>query len=382
MMLLTTSVCVREMKAQMGYGFERLCENDFRAPFSVDKDDEYYPDLRRRLTRFVKAVEGSGFGKDTVKAAKKYADKVCESLRDYYRGNVATSHQRVENLVRGLVSNDMALSPVGGDVVFPAGGGTSEIQLFRARAEPEARTYAPNEMLHLPFCLRQKAKGYRFSIPGVTSLYLSNTSYGCWIELGRPPEHDFNVSPVILEGTQRVFNLAVMTRDLRILRSLNEERLRPWIKLLVLMIATSYRVGEANRSFKSEYIVSQSIMIACKKLGHDGVAYFSKRVSDEAFARAAINLALFADWRAGRDYGPICEHLKVDESTNYQMYHQLHLSPESEYALRVDGTQYITNVGKYRRQFDYRDTEFHRFDQFLFETWDDKDALPWGNALG
>lgn len=59
----------------------------------------------------------------------------------------------------------------------------------------------------------------------------------------------------------------------------------------MLDIATSYRVKEVNRTFKSEYIISQSIMMACKKLGYSGVAYYSKRVDDIAFARCAINLA-------------------------------------------------------------------------------------------
>ena len=58
-------------------------------------------------------------------------------------------------------------------------------------------------------------------------------------------------------------------------------------------MATSYTVKESGRIFKLEYIVSQSIILAYKELGYDGVAYFSKLVSDEIFAYAATNLALF-----------------------------------------------------------------------------------------
>ena len=50
------------------------------------------------------------------------------------------------------------------------------------------------------------------------------------------------------------------------------------------------QIKEGGRTFKSEYIISQSIMMACKRLGYDGVAYYSKRVYDEIFARCAINL--------------------------------------------------------------------------------------------
>lgn len=65
-------------------------------------------------------------------------------------------------------------------------------------------------MLHLPFPMRGKTGNYRFSIPGIPSLYLGNSSYACWLELGRPAEYKFNVSPVVLDGSQKIFNLAVM----------------------------------------------------------------------------------------------------------------------------------------------------------------------------
>ena len=153
------------------------------------------------------------------------------------------------------------------------------------------------DMSHLPYSLRAKSGNYRFSIPGNPSYYLSNSSYGCWIETGFPPDIEFNVSPVLLDGTQTIFNLAVSIRDISCLNECERERVHTWIKLLMLTMATSYTINEPGRSFKSEYIISQSIMMACKKLGYDGVAYYSKRVSDEIFARCAVNLALFVDYK-------------------------------------------------------------------------------------
>lgn len=161
-----------------------------------------------------------------------------------------------------------------------------------------------------------------------------------------------------------------------------EDYVHCWIKLLVLMIATSYRVKETGRTFKSEYIISQSIMMACKKRGYHGVAYFSKRVEDEMFAFCAINLALFADYEKGKDYGKICSHMKIDEPLNYQLFKQL--SPPAtyeRYALRVCQTPHITNINGYRRQYSYRETEFYRFDEHLFGRWENKNKDEWGNAL-
>ena len=53
--------------------------------------------------------------------------------------------------------------------------------------------------------------------------------------------------------------------------------------------------------------------MACKKLEYDGIAYYSKRVADEAFARSAINLVLFVDYE-NEDKG-IARHMKIDNIT-------------------------------------------------------------------
>jgi len=256
--------------------------------------------------------------------------------------------------------------------------------LFRARLSDEVHTYKAKEMLHLPLSMRGKTGNYRFSIPGIPSLYLGNSSYACWIDLRRPPEHKFNVAPIILDGSQKIFNLAVMTRNWGRLNELEESKVHCWLKLLILMIATSYAVKETERIFKSEYIVSQSVMLACKELGYDGVAYFSKRVSDGIFAYAAINLALYASYQHRKKYSTVCEHIKVDDSFNYSMYKQLgHLNRDCTYELRLVKTGLTTNIGEYRadRQFQYSMTEFCAFDKFLFSTWTEKDTIEWGNAL-
>ena len=67
------------------------------------------------------------------------------------------------------------------------------------------------------------------SIPGIPSLYLGNTSYACWLELGCPAEYKFNVSPVLLDGTQKILNLAVMTRRQFELDDYNLDHIHCWL---------------------------------------------------------------------------------------------------------------------------------------------------------
>lgn len=355
-------------------------DNEIYAPFIIETDNEYQKQLKEKYSHFITLLEKAGADEESIRIAKKYTNKICEALRDYYFGRISTCHQKIENLIKGCANNKLAVSTLEDCRAFP---GSGEIQFFRARCEKEARIFKPKEMLHRPFSQRARTGNYRFSIPGVSCIYLANSSYGSWIEMGMPSEHDFNVSPFILNGKQKVLNLAVMTRDLRLLNDGEESAVHCWIKLLVLMIATSFRVSETSRSFRSEYIISQSVMLACKKLGYDGVVYFSKRVDDERFAQVAINLALFAEYRKDREYGAICETMKVDESMNYQLFRQLNISAATltGYPLRTEKTPYITNIGNYKHQYRYSDTEFYRFDEHLFARWKDKDEVEWGNAL-
>ncbi|WP_322290545.1 RES domain-containing protein [Paratractidigestivibacter sp.] len=357
----------------------KAISKDLYAPFSIYSDSEYYPELRHKYKAYYDICRDAGADNESLRIVKKYSDKVLEALRTYYKGRVSSAHMMVKNLVKGCVDDPLAVCSINDNKAFP-GTAESELQLFRARTG-DPTGFSAHEMLHVPFSKRSKIGSYRFSIPGVPSLYLCNSSYGCWIEMGQPAEREFNVSPVVLDGKQRLFNLAVMGREERLLGEGNIEKVHSWLKLMVLMFATSFRVCEEGRSFKSEYIISQSVMLACAELGLDGIAYFSKRVSDEVFAWSAINLALFAKEKKGQDYGDICRHMKIDDSFNYLFFRQLRGErADPDYMLRSLENGSINNVGSYDRQFSYANTDFCRFDKFLFKEWR-KEGTDWGSAL-
>ena len=355
------------------------------APFTVEKDIDYISDLKKRYSILLKQATGAGADETSISIINKYQSKITEALNSYYRADLGKSNAIIYNLIKDVGDNQFAVSTLNNSFAFP-GMGDSELQFFRCRHGNPAISFSAKEMLHLPRSLRAKTGNYRFSIPGNPSLYLANSSYCCWIETGHPPDFNFNVSPVLLDGTQKILNLAISIRDHSRLNEYDSNRVHTWLKLFMLVLATSYRVKETGRTFKSEYIVSQSIMMACKRLGYTGVAYYSKRVSDEIFAYCAINLALFVDYK--NEYSDIVDHIKIDDSFNFSIYKNLLASLKyKRYDLRSVKNGVITNVGSYERQFPYRETEFFKFDQFLFATWQDKlngkskDEIPWGLAL-
>ena len=351
-------------------------------PFVVEKDVDYYDDLSKRFKKLIKSAKDSGADTESIDLLVKYTKKILQSIELYYDAEIVKSYNTILKLVKDCAQNDLALSTLENSYSF-FGERNKNIQFFRARLGDNAYPYKGKEMLHIPFSKRGRTVNNRFGLPGIPSLYLSNTSYGCWIELGMPPEYKFNVSPVEVEETLKIFNLAVSTRIWAFLDELDKDRVHCWLKLIVLMIATSYKIKEKGRSFKSEYIVSQNIMLACRKLGIDGVAYFSKQVSDELFAICAVNLVLFAPYNQSEEYSKaLCEHIKIGDSFNYMLYKQLGaVEKHCEYDLRIKRTGIVTNIGDYKWQFPYQNTEFYEFDKFLFSNWKEKDKIKWGNAL-
>lgn len=354
-------------------------------PFVIEKDSDYLSVLEEKYDITLNQAQEAGADEESLKIIKKYKEQILESICSFCRADIVRSNEIIKNLIAEIGNDPFAVAPLNESYAFP-GSKNQEIQFFRCRAGDPSCSYKAKEMLHLPESQRSKAGNYRFSIPGNPCLYLANSSYGCWIETGFLPENDFNVSPVVLDGTQKIFNLAVSIRDFSCLNDLEAGRVHCWLKLIMLMLATSFRVNETERAFKSEYIVSQTTMLACKQLGYDGVAYYSKRVSDDVFAKCAINLALFVDYEG--EYSSLIEHIKVDDSMNYAFYRQLSDSAKyKSYSLRSVKHPYITNCGDYARQYSYQETEFFEFDKFLFLSWKNnpngkgKDEIPWGVAV-
>ena len=153
----------------------------------------------------------------------------------------------IKNLLKDVGEDKIAVSNLFSSCAFSGYTTTNEIQFFRSRTGNLANSFSIKDMMYLPKSLRSKSGNYRFSIPGSPSLYLSNSSYGCWIETGFPADIDFNVSPILLDGEQKIFNLVVSIRDFSNLNDAECSKVHTWLKLMMLMIATSYRIKEENR---------------------------------------------------------------------------------------------------------------------------------------
>lgn len=356
--------------------------HELYTPFVLEKDAEYCESLRSKYEVVLKQAKVAGADEESLHVIKTYSNNILKALKCYYSADITKTYAIVKKLIKDISDEPLAINELLNSWAFPGVKGR-ELQLFRSRLGSPSESYLARDMLHLPENKRSHSGNYRFSIPGNPSFYLSNSSYGCWIEMGFPDDAVFNVSPVLVDGKQKILNLAVSIRDFSGLNEFEDRKVHCWLKLLLLSIATSYNIKEDGRIFKSEYVISQAIMIACKKMKLDGVAYYSKRVTDELFSFCAINLALFVNY--DENYSEITRHIKLDDSYNFSIYKKLKPSlTYKDYELRSVQTGLITNIGRYDRQYPFAETDFYDFDKFLFTTWRDKpngkgkDQIPWG----
>lgn len=348
-------------------------------PYNIDFDFQYLPSLKEKFYIFIEHLEKNNAPEYLIGVAKEYANQIISAIDSYYQGNIIEAHSIVKDLIDDCCKDSkFAVSDVNNSIAFPnIVEGCKEVQFFRARLNENVVDFPAQQMLHIPFKNRSIVKSERFSIPGLPCLYLGNSSYVCWIEMGCPADFKFNVSPVVLDNTQQIFNLTVSIQnfydivDLELTDETKQKRLIEILKLYLLNMTTSFNVKEEHRNFKSEYIIAQMIMLACKSNGLNGITYFSKRVANEIFAHIiGVNLVLFADYN-GEDYqSNICNHVEIGDSFNYSMFKQLCDSLKyKSYPLRIDMSPFINNIGTFKRQFPYNETEFYLFDKYLFANW-------------
>jgi len=349
---------------------DRLWENHafFYTPIAISKDNEYRESLIGTLQKLEDVFAEVNAEDYYVKEVQQYRSAFLFAIDQYYQGYISEAQHQIDELIAEVCNQPFAVSNISNSISFCTHIYEQKVQFFRARCSEKIVDYKSTEMLHIPFSKRSIVKSERFSIPGLPCLYLGTSSYVCWMEMNRPADHMFNVSPVTLDNTQQILNLAINFRDFCWSKEYADIDRKSIFKLLLLSIATSFKVEESDRGFKSEYVISQLIMLACMKKGLSGLTYYSKQVKNDNFAYSiGVNLALFAYYSPGRELSDTCSHISISDSVNYSMYKQLTIPQTFRRAtLRIDHIGNAQNIGTYDRQYPYKETKFYLFDHYLF----------------
>lgn len=126
----------------------------------------------------------------------------------------------------------------------------SESKLFRMRTSEYGGLFSKEEMFHIPFDKRHLVSNNRFSVYGSPSLYLGESTYICWEEMGNPNFDTCNISMFSNNQALSVINLSPIMEDFDIDRILKYP----------LAYVCSLGANHHNSPFKEEYVIPQILM--------------------------------------------------------------------------------------------------------------------------
>lgn len=276
------------------------------------RNEDYPAYLTELFNSYIETVERIKTGSivpkisDNLGRLKNLCDSLVRSSSTYYQGYPAESYQEFETAINDIVEflfpkNKLIGNPYGEDPYYRARPGS-------------AVTFERKEMFHVPFEKREFVSTQRYSIPGLPCLYLSNSVYACWEELGRPDFDKMMVTKLKVEkpslnfldiSTTPSFLVqmlkATTTGDfLEEFKQTHQEALDRWDQLTLsyimkwpLMAACSIKARYKEGSFKPEYIFPQFlIQYVTRHRRIDGVKYFSI----EAHLASGVNNAVLINY--------------------------------------------------------------------------------------
>lgn len=380
----------------------QIAFNNFKLPVKLENDYEYANHLEGKLNQYLEEVKQiPNFPKDNIDNVEENINLIKQSLRCYYNAEIDCAKRNILNLLNKYLDNKFIISDLNENYAFrglapfkelKADGypydimNGTELSFFKARIGNAS--FSKKDMLHIPFNKRELIKTQRFSISGVPCLYLGTTSYVCWLEMNKPRDSEFNVSSYKIPGQLRILNLV---GDQMLIngqsngcnlceekyREKNIELLKTMIEFFPLIYATSYSVNNSDRSFKSEYIISQLIMQCLEELKIDGIAYISKKVSNNVVGYAqCTNLAIPIKYKGcytyeneTSKYGELCKDIRLTNSVNFEEFKKIVHSSLYEDKYSFINTcytdEYNSKIDLAGRKIIYQECLFSKFDNYL-----------------
>ena len=362
-------------------------ESENKLPIVIDKDKNYLPKLEFELNNYLTKIGKMNCPSGLLCELEGINKSILNSIKTYYSGDVISSNKIILDLLVEFKSNPFLYSDLGschgfrglaplkkveddGDEIF-----RTKINLYKARVSADGnQKFSISEMLHIPCDMRGLVRTQRFSIAGIPCMYFSTSSYGCWLELNKPQDELFNVSSYFLDDNLKVLNLVFNWKTIEEIASLDEreedykfdveQMISDLLKLWPLVCATSFRVDDNNRQFKSEYIISQHIMMSLKQLEIDAVAYHSKRV--EYALPNCINLAIPA-FESNNRISKFCSNMKISEAVNFREFKYLDASDKHTHKKSYINqfNNYYNHVLLANKSIRYETSVFGQFDNYL-----------------
>lgn len=356
------------------YSDKRTKEN-YKFPKKLSKDNEYYSAVLQFMDILIKDLRENDIEETFIDIAVEYKKIFKDVLLNFYSGNIVCAYDIINKLIEEYKNNRIIFSKLSKSYSFNyyviENKKWDNFLFYRARIGDISNENKEDVLKHTPFDMISKIGSNRFSIPGQPCLYLGSTSYDCWIEMGKPDDREFNVGCILLNRDYEIINLSTdIWIFLGAIERLKEQADKEMMfQSYLLSQVTSYCINEDNRNFKSEYVLSQLITLACKSNDIDGISYISKRVSINEFGHnICMNLALFIPYEQGVKYSKnMLSEMKIGNPINYAYFNKLKRAPLnlSIESLPYELKQGAIAIGDSENPIPYRETHFYDYDRYL-----------------
>lgn len=308
--------------------------NGFSLPIFVESNKEYIEKLQEILSKYSAAVIKPAF--KTENDLINDVSLVCENIQKSFNLLIEGENNEAEKIIAEVlavfVKHEFGVSELDKSYAFRGTAPfdhlhtdisygnkynemmSGDISFYRARTvnkNEKKKVDQLKDIVSLPYSLRHISNDLRFSSKGEICLYLGTTSFVCSQE-SRWDEKEQNLYMAAFKFNDQGKKLKIL--NLAISESLingifnkgidkdeyTKELQCMMIKIFPLIIATSFtvttshkkRVEEYKENKKYEYLLSQLLIKAIKKVGINGVAYLSRQGKNDLQYPHGVNLAL------------------------------------------------------------------------------------------
>ncbi|MDQ0361521.1 hypothetical protein [Breznakia pachnodae] len=254
--------------------------SDFEIPIMYDSDSKFESILREKLDLYSNFVGNLKIDSKIRKSVALDCKQIPKIINYYLKADVAKAIRSTKTILDKFKHNSLFFTKYE-NAHKSINNISYSSYLFKGRVESNTKI-TEEGMFHIPFNQREIIKSQRYSIPGIPCIYLGESSYTVWRELGEPAEELLNVCIFELEKSLKLINLAYSSNDILELNNAisetNIQKINEILKIYPLIIACSMKNEKSDRNFKVEYIFPQLIMMNLEHLNCDGIVYHSNKV--------------------------------------------------------------------------------------------------------
>lgn len=375
--------------------------NGFSLPCKVETNAEYRAELEKILMQYIECLNKPPF---IYSGILNDIEQECSWLIKALDYLIEGENEKAENLIERVVDlldiDSFFVSELDKSYSFRAIAPFATLQnveynkvykkmmeenltFFRVRTKQSSslnNITNVEQMLHLPYNLREKAVSSRFSSAETPSLYLGTSSYICSKECKWNGIDEMYVSVFVPNSRGKKFKILNLTISQALINGIYNRNLKDdnnqiryklqndMLKIYSLVIATSFSV-EKQEETKFEYLLSQTLMKVVSKRGIDGIAYLSMKGENEFQYPQGVNLVIPAtDISSDKPYSEKCDGFNVSEPVLYlkqkcnkkKSYVNEIFGPHDDIIGSVTPKMVIDGEQK-----PYSTTEFGEFDNYL-----------------